>query len=198
MRNSPPTYPKPMSTQRDLMVAFLLAIICFSSSAFAQADGKKKKVLIGGHTPRQILVMFKFKGLLAVTDNQWASYRRVFGFLDADRDGRHSKQEYIVNGVHMNEQSRRGIFAASDSDRDGYVSEAEYVHNRIITDEAKRIFEEMDANRNGRLTSDELVESGKLEDEDLAEEVFKALDINGNGALNIPEYLRVWGRWARS
>ena len=187
-----------MPTQRRLIMILLLLVFCLSTSAFAQADNKKKKVLIGGHTPRQILVMFKFKGLVAITDGQWASYRRVFGFLDADRDGRHSKQEYIVNGVHMNEQSRRGIFAASDSDRDGYVSEAEYVHNRIITDEAKRIFEEMDANRNGRLTAEELVGSGKLEDEDLAREVFEALDTNGDGELIIPEYLRVWGRWAPS
>ena len=180
------------------MVILLLAIICFSSSAFAQADGKKKKVLIGGHTPRQILVMFKFKGLLAVTDNQWASYRRVFGFLDADRDGRHSKQEYIVNGVHMNEQSRRGIFAASDSDRDGYVSEAEYVHNRIITDEAKEIFYRMDTNRDSRITEKEMIAAGHFKDEKLAKAVFKALDINGDGRLIIPEYLRVWGGWART
>ena len=38
----------------------------------------------------------------------------------------------------------------------------------------------------------------KLEDKDLAEAVFKALDTNGDGELNIPEYLRAWGRWARS
>ncbi len=103
-------------TQRSLTVILLLWIFCFSTNGFAQADDKRKKVLIDGHTPRQILVMFKFKGLVAITDGQWSSYRRVFGFLDADRDGRHSKQEYIVNGIHMNEQSRRGIFAASDSD----------------------------------------------------------------------------------
>ncbi len=176
----------------------LLWIFCLSSSAFAQADNKKKKVLIDGHTPRQILVMFKFKGLVAITDGQWASYRRVFGFLDADRDGRHSKQEYIVNGVHMNEQSRRGIFAASDSDKDGYVSEAEYVHNRIITDEAKEIFYRMDSNRDNRLTEKEMIAGGHFKEEKLAKAVFKALDINGDGRLIIPEYLRVWGGWARS
>ena len=198
MRYFPANPAKILPTQRILMVILLLSIFSFSNGAFAQADGKKKKVLIGGHTPRQILVMFKFKGLLAVTDNQWASYRRVFGFLDADRDGRHSKQEYIVNGVHMNEQSRRGIFAASDSDRDGYVSEAEYVHNRIITDEAKEIFYRMDTNRDSRLTEKEMIAGGHFKDEKLAKAVFKALDINGDGRLIIPEYLRVWGSWARS
>ena len=28
--------------------------------------------------------------------------------------------------------------------------------------------------------------------------MFKALDKDGNGELVIPEYLRVWGRWASS
>ena len=125
----------------------LLVIFCLSTSAFAQADGKKKKMLIG---------------------------------------------------VHMNEQSRRGIFAASDSDRDGYVSEAEYVHNRIITDEAKEIFYRMDSNRDNRLTEKEMIAGGHFKDEKLAKAVFTALDINGDGRLIIPEYLRVWGGWART
>ena len=185
-------------TQRSLMVILLFWIFCFSTNGFAQDDDKRKKVLIDGHTPRQILVMFKFKGLVAITDGQWSSYRRVFGFLDADRDGRHSKQEYIVNGIHMNEQSRRGIFAASDSDKDGYVSEAEYIHNRIITDEAKEIFYRMDSNRDHRLTEKEISAGGHFKDKKLAKAVFKALDINGDGRLVIPEYLRVWGGWART
>ena len=56
----------------------------------------------------------------------------------------------------------------------------------------------MDANGNNRLTAVELVASGKLKDQKLANEVFKAMDTNGDGELIIPEYLRVWGRWARS
>ena len=153
---------------------------------------------IGGIAPRQIIAMFGAELEEGVSERELAGYRRVFGFGDTDRDGRHSKKEYVDDGRYMTRQARQGIFGAADSDDDGFVTRDEYVLNRIITDEAKRIFEEMDANRNGRLTSDELVESGKLEDEDLAEEVFKALDTNGDGELIIPEYLRVWGRWARS
>jgi len=55
----------------------------------------------------------------------------------------------------------------------------------------------MDANRNNRLTVKELLASGKLKDKKLANGVFEALDTNGDGELIIPEYLRVWGRWAR-
>ena len=187
-----------MPKNNSVVLFLLLVLFCISSTIFAQADRDKKEVRIGGRTTRQILILFEYKGILALTDRQWSSYRRVFGFLDADRDGRHSKQEYIENGVHMNRQSRQGIFQASDSNRDGYVSEFEYVLNRIITDEAKEIFYKMDTDRDSQLTEKEIVASGKFKDEELAKAVFKALDTNGDGKLVIPEYLRVWGRWARS
>ena len=127
-----------------------------------------------------------------------ANYRRVFGFGDADKDGRHSKREYVDDGVYMTRRARQGIFRAADSDDDGFVTEAEYVENRIITDEAKGIFHDMDANGDGRLTAGELEGSGRLKDGALVQAVFKALDTDGNGELVIPEYLRVWGRWFRS
>jgi hypothetical protein len=148
-------------------------------------------------TPQQILKSFGYRGVGAVTERQAASYRRVFGFLDANRDGRHSKREYIDNGVHMNSRARRGIFQASDSDRDGFVSRAEYVENRIITDEAKAIFAGIDSNGDGRMTAHELVLSGKFATEAMSSQAFEALDTDRNGFLVIPEFLRVWGRWAR-
>ena len=153
---------------------------------------------IGGVAPRQVIAMFGAELLDGVSQRELAGYRRVFGFGDSDGDGRHSKKEYVDDGRYMTRQARQGIFGAADSDDDGFVTREEYVLNRAITDEAKLIYEEMDADGNGRLTAEELVGSGKLEDNDLAEAVFKALDTNADGALNIPEYLRVWGRWARS
>ncbi|MBS32969.1 MAG: hypothetical protein CMO68_00995 [Verrucomicrobiales bacterium] len=152
---------------------------------------------IEGVSTREILQLFGAKGRHGGTERELANYRRVFGFTDADRDGRHSKKEYIENGAYLTPQSRQGIFQASDTNNDGFVSEAEYVENRLITDEAKLIFSEMDANRNNRLTAKELLASGKLKDKKLANGVFEALDTNGDGELIIPEYLRVWGRWAR-
>ena len=98
----------------------------------------------------------------------------------------------------MTPQARAGIFQASDSNGDDVVSEDEYVENRIITDEAKEIFTAMDANKDSKLTAKELLASKKVADEALAGAIFKALDTNSDGALVIPEYLRVWGRWARS
>ena len=69
--------------------------------------------------------------------------------------------------------------------------------NRLITDEAKEIFHKLDANKDNKLSAKEIISCGKFKDEKLAQAVFKALDVDGNKSLVIPEYLRVWGRWAR-
>jgi len=152
---------------------------------------------IEGISTRMILKLFGAKGRHGGTESELANYRRVFGFSDTDKDGRHSKKEYIDDGAYLTSQSRRGIFQASDTNNDGYVTESEYIENRLITDEAKLIFSEIDANSNNRLTAMEFLASGKLKDRKLAKGVFKALDTNGDGELVIPEYLRVWGKWAR-
>jgi Ca2+-binding EF-hand superfamily protein len=164
---------------------------------FAQAF-LKSAVRIGDHTPQQILALLGAQGPDAVTDRQLASYRRIFGFIDADGDGQHSNKEFVEDGRYLTRQARQGIFRASDSNNDGIVSAEEYIENRIITDEAKAIFEMMDADDDGKLTRKEFVASGKIKDEDLAKAVFEALDSDDNGELVVPEYLRVWGRWARS
>ena len=153
---------------------------------------------IAGFGPREILKLFGAQGKQGVDQLTLEGYRRVFGFTDFNKDGRHSKKEYIDGGRYLTRESRSGIFQASDSNRDGFVSQNEYVENRIITDEAKIIFSEMDADDNNRLTAEEMIASKKLKDDKLANKVFDALDTNGDGKLNIPEYLRVWGRWARS
>ena len=156
------------------------------------------EIKIKGHSPQQILTLFGFKGVKGATKSRAESYRRTFGFTDANRDGKHSRKEYVENGRYMTPQARAGIFQASDSNKDDFVSEDEYVENRIITDEAKEIFSAMDSNKDNKLTADELISSKKIADNELAGEIFKALDTNSDGSLVIPEYLRVWGVWARS
>ena len=153
---------------------------------------------IGGHTPRQILALLGAKQHKDIKDRQLAMYRRIFGFIDTNRDGQHSKKEFVEDGRYLTHQARQGIFRASDSNSDGIVSEKEYIDNRIITDEAKVIFEKIDVNDDGRLTSKEFMGSGMIKDEDLLSAVFNALDTDNNGELVVPEYLRVWGRWART
>ncbi len=123
-------------------------------------------------------------------------YSRFFDFTDKDNDGRHSKVEYVDNGKYLNPQSRAGIFNASDNDRDGYVSRAEYILNRIITDEAKAIVQAMDTDKDGTVERSEYINQA-MPDKKLAAQVFVDLDTDRNGILHIPEYLKVWGMWAR-
>jgi len=128
---------------------------------------------------------------------QIEAYLRHFDFSDADRDGRHSKKEYIQNSRHLTLQARQGVFNASDNDGDGFVTKTEYILNRIITDEAKRIFQAMDEDKDGFVQLSEFIKAAMM-DKELAAQVFATLDTDGNGTLIIPEYLKVWGKWARS
>ena len=130
--------------------------------------------------------------------NSLDDYSRHFDRTDPNRDGKHTREEYVEKGVYMTPQARAGIFRAADGNADGVVTRSEYVLNRIITDEAKAIVQGMDEDGNGLVERVEFVKhAAKLcSDPDLAEQVFAALDANGDSRLPIPEYLRVWGQWA--
>ncbi|MHC5053848.1 MAG: EF-hand domain-containing protein [Planctomycetota bacterium] len=164
------------------------------------ARGRKclaDKVTIGGRDVLEVLEMLGARRDAGVSDKQLAAYARHFNRTDADRDGAHSKKEYIENGRFMTPQARRGIFRAADNNGDGVVTRVEYVLNRIVTDEAKGIVQRTDADRNGSVARAEFVRGSPLEDKSLAASVFDALDAGGDGTTTIPEYLRVWGGWAR-
>ena len=147
-------------------------------------------------TPAQILAMLGAKGKDGIRPRKLDEYHRIFGFIDTDRDGNLSTKEFVEDGRYLTRQARQGIFRASDANADGVVSQEEYVTNRIITDEAKTILSGMDEDSNGRVTRKEFVARSGLPRE-LSETVFGKFDTDGNGELVVPEYLRVWGRWAR-
>jgi len=117
--------------------------------------------------------------------------------MDSDGDKKISQTDYIEKSPHMTKEVRKHIFAASDSNADGILTEQEYIDNRAITDEAKAIYEKMDDNRDGALTKQEFLANTTIKDKTLAEKIFQKLDANHSDDLNIPEYLRTWGKWAR-
>ena len=97
-----------------------------------------------------------------------------------------------------NPAGRRGFFFAADMNRDGLMSVNEYAWQRIITDEAKKIYFAMDIDRNRRVSREEFIQNLVVSDKSLAAKIFRGLDTNSNGELFLPEYLRVWARWARA
>ncbi len=155
------------------------------------------EVRVAGRGALEILKILGAKRVDGTTDRQLDSYARAFTRTDRNRDGRHSKEEYIKNGRYMNTQAREGIFGAADNNADNFVSKLEYILNRTITDEAKAIVQRSDADKNGKVTRAEFVKGSAVEDKKLAGAVYDALDTTGDGVITFPEYLRVWGVWAR-
>lgn len=169
----------------------------FAQALLEHVGEPKQQSRFGVKSPLQILAMLGAKGEAGVQSQKLDEYRRIFGFIDANGDGNLSTKEFVEEGRYMTRQARQGIFLASDANRDDIVSQEEYVTNRFITDEAKAIMAKMDSDGDGKVTRREFVGHSGLP-EDLSKTVFSEFDTDGNGELSIPEYLRVWGRWARS
>ncbi len=127
-------------------------------------------------------------------------YSSHFDRTDPNRDGKHTREEYVEKGRYLTPQARSGIFRAADGNGDGVVTRAEYVLNRIITDEAKELVQEMDDDDDGLVERAEFVKHStkRFADLKLAVQVFAVLDSNSDGVIHVPEYLRVWGQWARA
>lgn len=179
------------SCRAVVRTASLLLAVCVAATAVSVAGDLKSP---GTKALKQLGAQME----AGVTAQQLFSYEQHFDHVDADHDGKHSREEFVVNGQYMTRESRQGIFRAADSNVDGFVTKAEYILNRIVTDEAKEIIQKMDANRDGTVSRNEFLKSGIVRDEQLSAEIFKALDANQDGKLLIPEYLKVWGRWARA
>ena len=154
--------------------------------------------LLSEISSNNILLTLGAKLEFGLSFDQHQDYVKHFDRIDTDRDGQHSTLEFVENGFYLNPQARRGIFRASDENGDGFVSKAEYVLNRALTDEAKSILLGMDDNQNGEISRSEFQvhTSSKLADS-LSTDVFDEFDTNDNGSLIVPEFLRVWGAWAR-
>ncbi len=155
---------------------------------------------LGGVLVADILQQLGAKLERGTTTKLLDEYSHHFDRTDLNRDAKHTKTEYIDKGRYLTPQARAGIFRAADGNSDGFVTKAEYVLNRIITDEAKAIVQGMDDDKDGLVQRTEFVKHAAklLRDAESAERVYDALDANADGQITIPEYLRVWGQWARA
>ena len=150
-----------------------------------------------GDRPSSVLRMLGAKGAAAFSKEQIQGFKRIFGRLDTDGDGKLTRREYVDQGTYLTKESRAGIFRATDRNSDDILTEQEYVENRIITDEAKELFAKIDADQDRRLTEEEFVDNSKIGNKQKAREIFKQFDTDGDGAAAMIEYLIVWGNLAR-
>jgi len=168
----------------------------------AKVKGKGRKcpadkVVIGRHDIAKILAMLGAKCEVGTSDEQLLAYASHFDRSDPNHDGKQTRAEYVDGGSYMTPQARAGIFGATDNNADGVATRVEYVLNRCITDEAKAIVQATDADKNGKVTRAEFVAGSPIKDKALAGAVYDGLDTNSDGVITVPEYLRVWGGWAR-
>ncbi len=100
---------------------------------------------------------------------------RMLEKLDTDKDGAVSKEEF--------EAKRAADFAAADADRDGNVTQAElkaYHEKKAAERQAereKRMYERLDANKDGKVTADEFGGAG----------MFDKMDKNKDGKITADE-----------
>jgi len=183
-------------------LAYMLVTLAAGQVAHAQGppSGRSAPAMVGDVPVAEVLRRMGARQEAGADTKEIDAYSSHFDRVDLDRDGKHSKEEYIEKGGYMTPQARAGIFRAADGNGDGIVTKAEYVLNRIITDEAKAIVQGMDDDKDGLTERAEFVDHAtkRLSDPELAGQVWTALDVNADGGIVIPEYLRVWGQWART
>jgi Ca2+-binding EF-hand superfamily protein len=184
----------------SLCVAIVLSVTFQVSPAQPPATEQDDAPLQVGETPvAEVLAQLGAKQEQGAEADELNAYTSHFDRTDPNKDGQHTREEYVENGGYMTPQARAGIFRASDGNGDDVVTRDEYILNRIITDEAKAIVQGMDDNKDGSIEQAEFIAHATelLSDADLAGQVYAAFDANSDGGITIPEYLRVWGQWAR-
>lgn len=185
--------------KRPCSLVLLLLVLGSGGSMHAGSKDTQQSSLIGGKSIEYILERLGARMEHDLSFEQHQRYVQHFDFVDTDHNGRLTVQEFVENGTYRTPQARQGIFRASDENGDGTVTMDEYVINRVITDEAKSLLNAMDDDQNGVIRQSEFLAhtSAKLS-KALSMSVFHALDSDDDGSLMTPEYLRVWGTWART
>lgn len=109
-----------------------------------------------------------------------------FEVLDADGDGKVTLEEI--------EAQKAARFKASDTDGDGMLSVEEMVAQGERAESERRVqrvqkmIERLDADKDGKLSADEIKAMGKEGRGAKGEEMFKRMDTNADGAISAEEY----------
>ena len=160
-----------------------------------------------GMTAIEVMQIFGARGEESFTTQEISGMSRPFKYSDLNSDGYLTEDEYVGVSKHFRKNSRgaRGFLRASDNNRDGKVSHEEYIQNRIITDEAKDIYRKIIPETDWEsipvfrwsIEKDAFLSSPYFHERAKLNEIFIAMDRNADGHLSLPEYLMIYGKWAR-
>ena len=175
-----------------------LLAACFVLSSPLQAESLD---------PTEVMQALRAQGENAFSAETIANFDGPFKSIDADSDGLITAEEYVTQSRHFrgNEAGALGFIRVSDNNGDGKLSFQEYLKNRIITDEAKEIYDHIDPTTDlknapipqWKLDRKTFVEGGYFTDEELAGKLFDHMNVNNDDSLTLPEYLAAYGPLAR-
>merc|ERR1711868_74096 len=130
--------------------------------------------------------------------------RQAFDLLDADHDGSITSEELIkviekVGGC-MSSDEARGLIRKADMDKNGAIDFTEF--NTLWTslkggddEDIRDEFHKYDADKNGFITKDEMMQAVSILSQDKrseAEKFIAQLDVDNDGKVSYPEFLLVW------
>jgi Ca2+-binding EF-hand superfamily protein len=92
------------------------------------------------------------------------SAKKVFASMDADKDGKVTKEEYMTYYVEYAKKSQEPRFNKLDTNGDGNISRDEFTAVRVEEAEktGKSKFNRIDANRDGAISEEELEKRFRL------------------------------------
>ena len=121
------------------------------------------------------------------------SFIEEFSVRDLDGNGRLSREEFAGGG----QPSDNRLFQRMDLNRNRSVSLLEFAEHRGVNlprgtrpfiDEAKKDFRNLDANRNGQVTIEEVAAVTTFTDGNALEEYFSKLDSDSTGGISLEEW----------
>ena len=137
-----------------------------------------------------------------LTNAETKELRDIFKQMDANGDGRLSKQELLdYFSKEMGEEEARAeverIFSEVDTDNSGFVEYSEFIKasmdgkTRNNKSYLKRAFDMFDKDGSGTITIDELkkiLAGGSVSNEGVWSQIVKDVDQNGDGVIDLQEF----------